>query len=197
MWLENGEEWTDLNVNHINLYEGILEFNLEPKAKLTDILDFTPFIYGAMVVSKRLMEILKKYNLGNIQYRQVQINSFEGVRQDFEYYLVQTPKFDLNNIDWNITFFYSVLQSMEKNFKDFTYYRVKDSQEYLELSILPEVAMVSFKDDNNLDYIFSSLGEFISDELYIDLRKHKLTNIVFKDFKTCFTDVKHISSFKR
>ncbi len=103
MWLEKGEKWVDLNVNHINLYEGVLEFNLEPKAKLTDVLDFSPFFYGAMIVSKRLMEILKKFNLGNVQYRPVQINSFEGLKQNFEYYMVQIPLCDFQNIDFENT----------------------------------------------------------------------------------------------
>lgn len=179
MFLNEGQQWMDLTELNINSFESELVFQIKKGAKLTDLLDFSPFIYGAFLVSAKLKNILEKFSLEASIFKQVFICEKDGSKLDAEYFLMQLPLTSLENLDWKNSFFYKQIQGATVGFQNYDLFTFPNASTYLENLIGFECAKVSFKKPLDLDFVPLIMGDLVSEELKIAMQNEGITNVLF------------------
>lgn len=200
MWWSKKTQPIDLTKFHINLFDGIIQFELKKGAKLTDVLLHLPPILGGYVIAKKIRDIFLKYKLGNIQFKDVTIIDKNEQIISSEYCLMQVPFLEDESIDWKNTFFSDMKYDLTKVFipshtpDQYIAYYFNDHNEYKERGTIGLTCRY-LSVNSNLDITkFSGSSDLlISSELKTELDEYKFSNMVFIPFDKNIKELKHIS----
>ena len=169
--------WPNLKEKNINTINQDLNFELKTKAKLTDLIVISPYIYNAeYLVSKKLMQVLIKRNLNlpifkkvNLLHKEIEIN---------EYYLFQSRSIKLDEIDWLASSFYDPLDYLFGKREKINFNNHEEYINYKKENIPLKINEIALLNNKNYDFIIiDDMDTFISNELLYDLKKHNISNI--------------------
>lgn len=180
----DNKPWPDLRIDNLSSYEQDLNFNLRKQAKLTDFVDYSPYIHIVGVFSERFVDLLKTFHLHeSIIFKEIYIFK-NDLKIGERYFIIQQPNIDTFGVDWESTLFYKPLYRMiEKN--EFCY-KFSSYKDYLENLVSIKISKLSLKQHQCFTYDFISVltNHFVSDRLARAIEKENFTNIILKNIES-------------
>lgn len=170
----------ELKEKDILSYNSEIKFELRRQAKLTDCLNFSPFLHIVGIYSERFIELLTNFKLHEkIAIKEVFIFR-EGSKINQRYFLIQQPIVN-EYIDWEQTYFYKPLERYIN--KNELCIKFSNNEKYLENLTSINICSINFKDNKTPTYDFISClsYDFISDNLAKAIKKANFSNVVLKD----------------
>lgn len=170
--------WSLDNNNHpSDIVE--FEFELEKRAKLTDIISPSNIKAVGFLLNNKVKEIIEQYALGEHSFHE-SIVTFKGL--NYKYYWLHIIQNDLNNIDYNKSKFvltdlaYTIISDIDILNKEDLIYKGREAE-------LKHILADKFclNQTNNLDlYYFPWISKrrvFISEELSLELLLNKVSGM--------------------
>ncbi|PZD77380.1 hypothetical protein [Mesonia sp. K7] len=119
-FLEHRDEIFNLDIT--------LEGELLPKAKVTDLMGYTPRFFGFhYLVSQKVVDCLKEENVSKEKYRLLKVE-IKGVDED--YYLLYVPWINKSAIIFSESLIY---RTFDADSSDKEYFEIKNLNDYIEL----------------------------------------------------------------
>lgn len=171
-----------------NLNIGGLKGVLLNNAKLTDVMMFSPFMFGFQyIVSQKFVNCLKEANVPEEDYTlfPLEINEI-----DEKYFLFFVPMIPMETFNFSNSLIYPTSQKLDK---EKTYFDVNTNEEFvnvIKVTPLFSFEKVSLPTKYNNKKIISLQGStrmFISKDLIDVLSKNNVSNIVIPQNQTALT----------
>lgn len=174
-FLENQEHFFQLKIK-------CLRGKLLKKAKITDIMGFSPFIFGIKhIVSQKFVDCLINEMVGSDEFHlfKIDINDIDG-----DYYLFFVPMIPSSEIDFSKSLLFPEKDILESNKN---YFDINDYGQYSELIktnlfVRWEKIVLSKKFENKSIINLQGSSElFFSDSLMGEFISQGITNMIIRD----------------
>lgn len=172
----------------INIDSEIL-FQLEPKAKLTDVLSQANISVYGLLVNKKLKDLLKKFNLIQHHYYKCLIKDHKGIIHDY-YWMHIYDNSIIDKIEYAKSKFYlreSGFREKDIELNSFEDYKNKMEALGIHYTVSADKLVLSSKFDNSLDLfnvpLFTKKKIIISEKLKEELLSQKITGILISKYE--------------
>lgn len=168
VWLDESDPQTkkvldfrreNLNIFRVPDFDIHISAKLEKNAKLTDFLDFGPYIrFAEFMISERLAEIFGKLNIQEYKLFPVTLYNKSEKLED-KYYLFSCKPLEYDVINFKDSVFYKGSEILKGE-----YYRFQTEEEFIAGdkkafgSMMPEKLVMNSKFDSTLDFIRLKIG---------------------------------------
>ncbi len=156
----------------------IIEYcELLGRAKITDFISFSPYLAPCQfIVSEKLFNILKNYNLGNYtSFFTVKMFKPKGVRLNENFYMFFQDMLPFSHIDYSKSSIYYGYEALNNK----TYVECKDFNDFHKSNerLNFEKLILNSNFNNSLDFFsIRGISDFcISEELLSDLKDNNIT----------------------
>ncbi len=182
----------DFIINQNKIYGlnfGGIKGRLMPKAKLTDIMIFSPYMFGfKYVVSEKFITCLRELEVSEMEYNLFSI-TLEGVTEN--YYLLFIPWVASEEVDFSKSMAYPDDEAQEEKK---TYFKLKSYDEYDELMdtnpfiSFDKICLPETYKKNDLLGVQAEVKLFFSNRLIKKLTDSSISGLVIpeKQVELCF-----------
>lgn len=174
-FLEKQDSVSQMKIEH-------LKGKLLKKAKLTDIMVFTPFFFGySYLVSQKFVDCLEEEKVSKNEYH---LRKVEIINVELNYYLFFVPMIPSTEIDFSNSLMYSEEDFLSDKKNYFKMDNFKDYQEVIKKSLFnrwDKIVLDKRYENNSIINLQASVELFFSDSLIKRMKSEKITSLIVKD----------------